>query len=236
VILELAFVAQLADSCARSVAFETLAAVMRTESGFDPLAIGVNGPGGPIFPETRAAAIAIATDLIVRQHRSVDLGLMQVNSGNLPALGLSIAEAFDPCRNIAAGARLLRDGYATAHRTEAEPQQALRVAFSRYNTGSPEHGFANGYVTRVEDSAELVVPAIRLRGESAAAAPPANPVIEPSSDDPDAPPAWDVWARATHVNRPEPTATRAASPATPVAGEAAAAHSDNPSPEPRSPE
>lgn len=235
-ILELAFVAQLADSCARSVAFETLAAVMRAESGFDPLAINVNGlGGGPIVPETREAAVALATDLIVRQHRSVDLGLMQVNSGNLPALGLSIADAFDPCRNIAAGARLLRDGYTAAHRTEAEPQRALRVAFSRYNTGSPERGFANGYVTRIEDSAELVVPAIRLRGESAAAAPPANPVAEPSSDDPDAPPAWDVWARATHVTRPNPTVGPSPSPATPAGGEKAVPL-DNPSPEPRSPE
>jgi type IV secretion system protein VirB1 len=205
VILELAVVAQLAARCAPSVAFETLAAVMRAESGFQPFALGVNGPGGgPLFPETREAAAALATDLIQRQGRSVDLGLMQVNSGNLPALGLTVAEAFEPCRNIAAGARILQEGYAAARRSEPDPQQALRVAFSRYNTGHPERGFSNGYVLRVQGAAEVVVPAIRLRGEIAGVPqhPAAIPGPETPVDDPDAPPEWDVWARATYAGRP----------------------------------
>src|SRR5258708_2899471 len=165
-ILELAVVAQLAARCAPSVAFETLAAVIRAESGFQPLAIGVNGPGGgSILPTTREAAVALATGLIERQDRSVDLGLMQVNSANLRPLGLTVADAFEPCRNLAAGARILREGYATALRTEADPQRALRVAFSRYNTGHPERGFANGYVVRVQGAAEVVVPAILRRGD-----------------------------------------------------------------------
>ncbi|PZR09430.1 MAG: conjugal transfer protein [Azospirillum brasilense] len=226
-ILELAVAAQLAARCAPSVAFETLAAVMRTESGFRPFALGVNGPGGgAIFPETREAAVALATDLIVRQGRSVDLGLMQVNSGNLRALGLTVAEVLNPCTNLAAGARILREGYAAASRGEADPQRALRVAFSRYNTGHPERGFDNGYVQRVQGAAEVVVPAIRLRGETAVAPPrpAATPVPELPDDDPDAPPEWDVWARATHASRPRlvavprevPTASGGAAGSTPI--------------------
>jgi type IV secretion system protein VirB1 len=203
-ILELALAAQLAARCAPSVAFETLAPVMRTESGFNPFALRVNGPGGgPIFPGTHEAAVALATDLIVRQGRSVDLGLMQINSGNLRGLGLSIAEVLDTCTNIAAGARILRDGYAAARRGEPDSQQALRVAFSRYNTGHPERGFANGYVVRIQDAAEVVVPAIRLRGDAPGAPQlTAVPAAEPSNDDPDAPPAWDVWVRAAPASRP----------------------------------
>lgn len=201
-ILELAVVAQLATRCAPFVAFETLAAVIRTESGFEPLAIGVNG-GSPRFPATYSEAVAVATDLIERQHRSVDLGLMQINSANLASLGLSIADAFEPCRNITAGARLLRQGYAIALRTEADPQGALRVALSRYNTGSSERGFANGYVLRVQGAAEVVVPAIRLRGEATSAAQRlATPAIPDPPNDSDAFPEWDVWARATHASRP----------------------------------
>lgn len=214
-ILELAVVAQLAARCAPSVAFETLAAVMRTESGFRPFALGVNGPGGgPIFPETREAAVALATDLIGRQGRSVDLGLLQVNSGNLRALGLTVAEVLDPCTNLAAGARILREGYAAARRGEADPQRALHVAFSRYNTGHPERGFANGYVRRVQGAAEVVVPAIRLRGEAAGAPQrPAAVAPEPPDDDPDAPPEWDVWASATHASRTRLLAVPRAAPA-----------------------
>lgn len=215
-ILELAVAAQLAARCAPSVAFETLAAVMRAESSFRPFAIGVNGPGGrPIFPETREAAVAAATDLIERQGRSVDLGLMQVNSANLRPLGLTVADAFEPCRNIAAGARILREGYAAARRGEADPQRALRIAFSRYNTGHPERGFTNGYVVRVQGAAEVVVPAIRLSGEAAAAQP--RPAVAPTpelpDDDPDAPPEWDVWARHTHASRPRLVAVPREAPA-----------------------
>jgi type IV secretion system protein VirB1 len=202
VILELAVVAQLAARCAPSVAVETLAAVMRTESGFQPFAIGVNGPGGgPVFPATREAAVAIATALIERQGRSVDLGLMQVNSANLRALGLTVAEAFEPCRNIAAGARILQEGYAAARRSEPDPQQALRAAFSRYNTGHPERGFHNGYVLRVQDAAEIMVPAIRLRGGDPTPAHSATPAPEQPGDDPDAPPEWDVWAQTTPASQ-----------------------------------
>ncbi|WP_424140882.1 lytic transglycosylase domain-containing protein [Roseomonas chloroacetimidivorans] len=222
-ILELALAAQLAARCAPSVAFETLAAVVRAESGFRPFALGVNGPdGGAIFPETREAAVALATDLIVRRGRSVDLGLMQVNSGNLRALGLTIAEVLDPCTNLTAGARILREGFAAASRGEADPQRALRVAFSRYNTGHPERGFANGYVRRVQGAAEVVVPAIRLRGEvttppqrrgaMAPQAEGADPVSE-LPDDPDAPPEWDVWAWATHASRPRLVAVPREAPA-----------------------
>jgi len=212
VILELAVVAELAARCAPAVAFETLAAIMRTESGLAPLAIGVNGPGGgPAFPKSRAAAVALATDLIEHQGRSVDLGLMQVNSANLRSLGLTIAEAFEPCRNVAAGARILREGYAAARRTEADPQRALRVALSRYNTGHPKRGFDNGYVVRVQDAAEIVVPAIRLRGE---VAPPPRPAVpSPPDDDPSAPPIWDVWAQATQAIGPDRVAMPRMAPA-----------------------
>ncbi|NOG73916.1 lytic transglycosylase domain-containing protein [Roseicella sp. DB1501] len=202
-ILELAAAAQLAAACAPGVAFETLAAVMRAESGFDTLAVNVNGEGGGRRrPATREEAVALAAALIA-EGRSVDLGLMQVNSGNLRALGLSVVDAFDACTNLRAGARLLREGYAAAARGEADPQRALRVAFSRYNTGDPARGFANGYVARVQDAAEAVVPAIRLRGEAAGSARALTPAPD---DDPDAPPEWDVWARATYVRRPAPPA------------------------------
>jgi type IV secretion system protein VirB1 len=200
-ILELAAFAALAAACAPSVAPETLAAVARTESGFNAHAINLNGAGGGAQPVgTRGEAIALATELIVMRGRSVDLGLMQVNSANLGRLGLSIADAFDPCRSLAAGARVLAEGYAASARGEADPQRALRAALSRYNTGHPERGFAHGYVGRVEASAERVVPALRLRGEASVnptplAPPPAVPPALPG------PPAWDVFGQARQARQ-----------------------------------
>lgn len=151
--LDLAVVLQLAAACAPGVAPETLAAIARTESGLNPIAIGVNGPGGgSVRPTDRDDAVRRATALI-SQGRSVDLGLMQINSGNLRWLELTVAEAFDPCRSLAAGAAVL-------------------TATSRYNTGSPTRGLTNGYVARVRASAALNAGA-PARPSAAAPVPPA---------------------------------------------------------------
>jgi type IV secretion system protein VirB1 len=214
-ILELAAFLSLATTCAPGVAPETLAAIARAESGFNVLAINLNGAGGGTQPVgMREEAIALATELVVLRGRSVDLGLMQVNSTNLSRLGLTIADAFDPCRSLEAGARVLAEGYAAAARGEADPQRALRTALSRYNTGHPERGFANGYVGRIEASAERVVPAIRLRGEASVNPTPPVPLQTPAGPAPSGPPAWDVFGQAQQARQhvylsanPTPSAT-----------------------------
>lgn len=185
-ILTVAAFAQLAAACGPGVHAGTLAAIARTESGFRPYAIGDNTTGRRYFPASAGEAAAIAADLVGARGHSVDLGLMQVNSANLARLGLSVADAFDPCRNIAAGARVLADGYRPG--AGADPQPALLEALSRYNTGSPSRGFANGYVARVQSAAEEVVPAIRLHT--------GDPVLHGAKPPPQAPPTWDVYRRA----------------------------------------
>lgn len=145
----------LAAQCAPGVAPPTLLAIARTESSLDPLAIGVNGPN---TPRGRAGSVAEAVSVaasLVKAGRDLDLGLTQINVRNLPRLGLSLAAAFDPCRNLAAGARVLQDGYARGAAQHGPGQSALRVALSYYNTGHAERGFANGYVARVTAQAGL---------------------------------------------------------------------------------
>lgn len=56
---------------------------------------------------------------------------MQINSANFGWLGLTMMDALDPCRSIAAGAEVL-------------------TAYSRYNTGSPTRGIKNGYAASVQ--------------------------------------------------------------------------------------
>ena len=79
---------------------------------------------------------------------SVDIGLMQVNSRNLAALGVTVEQVLDPCRNIHAAATILTADYAAAARTRGDGQAALQAALSAYNTGDFYRGFANGYVAR----------------------------------------------------------------------------------------
>jgi type IV secretion system protein VirB1 len=209
--LPVALVAQLALSCAPEAAPGTLAAVAAAESGFDPLAIYDNTTGEVWRPRSRSGAVALARDLIGAGH-TVDLGLMQVDSGNLERLRLGVAEAFDPCASLAAGARVLADGYEPALRafsprtwsvgkaggggaTHLAQQAALRVAFSRYNTGSPTAGFFNGYVSRVLAAAQRVVPEIDLQP---AAPERPKPAAAPGNPKPPAAPtrSWQVFGSA----------------------------------------
>lgn len=193
--LPLAVVLQLIGACAPTVAPSTMASVLKTESGFDPNVLHVNGAGGgDIHPATKADAIVQAIDLIVVQRKSVDLGLGQVNSANLSALGLSVADALDPCKNLAGAAKILTAGYTAAAQTQPDPQQALRVALSRYNTGDPARGFANGYVGKVERSAQYVVPAIVVDGVTPPP-PAATAVVQPVQSEP-LPPSWDAFGIA----------------------------------------
>jgi type IV secretion system protein VirB1 len=143
----------LAETCAPNVAPTTLLAVARAESRLDPLAIGINGPGGShVRLRSRGEAVDAARRLVVA-GRDLDLGLGQINIRNLAPLGLSIEDAFDPCRNLHAAAHVLTAGYRRGVAEAGPGQRALRIAFSVYNTGHPTRGFANGYVARVTGAA-----------------------------------------------------------------------------------
>ncbi|WP_066644548.1 lytic transglycosylase domain-containing protein, partial [Sphingomonas sp. CCH16-B10] len=160
-ILDIATVVALAHQCAPSVAAETLVSVVHTESHFNPYAIGINAKGvAAPDPASRASAAAAARRLIARGY-NIDLGLGQINSANLKWLGLSVEDAFDPCRNLAAAARVLSGNYLSVVRSSPTTEAAIATAVSMYNTGSRSRGFGNGYVGRVYASSTVVVPAIR---------------------------------------------------------------------------
>lgn len=182
--LDATTVLALAEACAPQVAPATLLAVARAESRLDPFAIGVNGPAGPVKrARSRQEAIRVASRLAAA-GRNIDLGLGQINIRNLSWLGLSIEDAFDPCRNLEASGRVLTAGYRRGVAAAGPGQRALRIAFSLYNTGDPARGFTNGYVARVTGAAK--------------------PLPAPETAPP--PPAWDsfatarrAWSRAAFV-------------------------------------
>ena len=175
----------LAAVCAPAVAPQTLAAVVEVESGFEPLAIGVNGrPPTRLLFGVKADAVTKAERLIA-DGASVDLGLSQINSKNLAGLGLSVSDAFDPCLNLRAGAQLLAANYEQAARSAGDEQVALRTALSLYNTGRFDRGFQNGYVAKVTRAARrLATVSTDMTERAAKPAPTAN-----------AAQTWDVFAQ-----------------------------------------
>ena len=182
----------LAARCAASVPVATLAAVARTESGVDPWVVHDNTTGASIRPSSLHDA-QMETGQLVGRGDSVDIGLMQINSANLPALGISATAALDPCISLAGGAAVLRAAYGGGD-TDAQQQVALLLALSRYNTGTPFKGIMNGYARAVEQNA---VPDTSLSSPSAISRF-ANISSAPAID-PNAPPAWNLWASAAYA-------------------------------------
>jgi type IV secretion system protein VirB1 len=163
--------ATLVQQCAPQVSPVTMAAIVRTESGFNPYAIGVVHGRLVRQPANHAEAVATVRALAAAGW-NFSVGLAQVNRANWAAYGLNEQSAFDPCRNLAAGAAVL-EGCFTAARTlqtdgQRDPQAALHAGLSCYASGNFLTGYRTGYVQRVVDNASLptsapsqtVVPAI----------------------------------------------------------------------------
>jgi type IV secretion system protein VirB1 len=138
---------QLASSCAPGVEIPTLRAVAAVESHFDPLAVRDNTTRESWTPSSLSAATVLANNRLKLGH-SVDIGLMQINSGNFVSLGMGVEDAFDACHSLDAAHRILQTAIAEGS-SEDERQAAILIALSRYNTGRPLAGIANGYANQV---------------------------------------------------------------------------------------
>lgn len=150
----------LAQQCAPWVAPQTLAAIVKTESAFQPLAIGINGGAKLVRqPQNKEEAVVTAKWLIANGY-NIDMGLGQVNVKNLAKTGLTVEDAFDPCKNLAAAATILQWNYKAAKGKVQGEQAALHAALSAYNTGSFSKGFSNGYVQKVVSNAQPTVPLV----------------------------------------------------------------------------
>ncbi|CWN75684.1 TPA: lytic transglycosylase domain-containing protein [Neisseria meningitidis] len=141
----------LAQQCSKGVHPNTLQAVARVESRFNPYVIGVVRGSLKRQPTNLAEAIATAKSLHA-QGKNFSMGLMQVNRYNLAAYGLNYETVFDPCQNINVGAQILKDCF---DRAGGNGQEALKKAFSCYYSGNFRFGFRSDfkgqppYVTKI---------------------------------------------------------------------------------------
>lgn len=199
----------LASQCAPTVAPETVLAIIQTESSGEQFALNVNGGKQP-GRQTNAADAAATARRYVAAGYSVDLGLGQINTRNMRWLGLTWETVFDPCTNVAALARVLTTNYNSV-KAGRDPQTALRVALSMYNTGSQTRGFRNGYVAKVLRNAGVAQSAASGAPLILAAAAPfpinertlllaenASPEPYIVQSRPAPPPSWNVFERAAY--------------------------------------
>ncbi|SOO14166.1 lytic transglycosylase domain-containing protein [Xanthomonas citri] len=154
----------LAQQCAPNVAPETVVAIARVESSFNPYAIGVVGGALKRQPASLAEALSTVREL-ERQGRNFSIGMVQVNRHNLPKYGLTYEQAFEPCQNLRVGGRILQECYARALPAHDTEQLALRAAFSCYYSGNfirgfrPDRAGEPSYVQKVVAAASAQAPA-----------------------------------------------------------------------------
>jgi type IV secretion system protein VirB1 len=153
----------LAQQCAPNVHPTTLQAIVRTESGFNPYAIGVVGGHLVRQPKSRAEAISTAKALDA-QGLNFSMGLGQVNRVNLAGYGLTYESVFDLCANLKAGGGILHECYERAT-SQLGTGHALGAAISCYYSGNFTRGFqadqvGTSYVQRVFANATTANPTI----------------------------------------------------------------------------
>ena len=144
--------------CAPQVAPETLSTLVAVESSGNPFAIAVVGDKKIPPPKSLNEAITAAKKLEA-EGENYSVGLMQVNKKNFSKLGLSIDNAFEPCANISAGAKIIEQCFMSAKNNKAfnSEQTALRGALSCYYSGNFTRGFekeesvGNSYVERANN-------------------------------------------------------------------------------------
>lgn len=147
---------ELAETCAPHVDKSTLQAIVRTESSFNPYAIGVVR-GHVKQPTTLKEAVATAKALH-EEGKNFSMGLAQINRYNLEKYGLDYESVFDMCKNVKTGADILAECYGRAPGRTG--QVALQEALSCYYSGNFRTGFGQdlkglpSYVERIMRSAK----------------------------------------------------------------------------------
>jgi type IV secretion system protein VirB1 len=155
-------VVKLQSSCLPTAPLTTLRAVVQVESSGNPNAMQID------FPKAlpKRWGLAEGTLRLKRQPINqlealnwlayfqsydifVDVGLMQVSTAEAKRRGISPESLLEPCTNLRVGWQILEDAYRIEKRTYGPGQEALQHAISRYNTGDPQQGIANGYLARV---------------------------------------------------------------------------------------
>lgn len=122
-------------ACASLVHPETLNAIVKTESNYNPFAIAVVD-GEPLEkqPTTRSEAEQ-AIDKLEAQGLNYSVGLGQVNKGNFAKYNVTGKQLLDTCTNIKISEQILNACYV------GSPNKSVAEALSCYYAGNYSYGF-----------------------------------------------------------------------------------------------
>ncbi|RYF44718.1 MAG: hypothetical protein EOO27_42800, partial [Comamonadaceae bacterium] len=141
--------ADLMNACAPQVSPVLMQALVRTESGGRPFAIGMDRAHGSVRqPTTLQEAVATARAL-ASAGRQFSVGLAQIHISNVTLHRLSWEQAFDPCQNLATAQKILWEFYRRASASGYSGSATLWAALRGYNSGGVHRTVSDGYANRV---------------------------------------------------------------------------------------
>jgi len=137
-------------------------ALVRTESAWQPLAIGMDKAQGTVKqPATLVEAIATAKELAA-SGRKFSVGLAQIHVSNVALYGMSWEQAFDACQNLAVGQKILWDFYHRACASGYSGVAAIWATLRGYNSGGVNRTLSDEYASRVFAYMSSASPQVQL--------------------------------------------------------------------------
>jgi type IV secretion system protein VirB1 len=181
----------LALQCAPAIHPQTTFTIVKTESGFNPWAIGVVGKTLPKQPQSLEEAIAQVKELVA-EGANFSIGLGQINRYNFDVSRPELV--FDPCTNLRMAATNLEACYERVGSKGDTPQQKTLKAISCYYSGNETTGFkaepefgGTSHVERIVANAE----AYKVGPITADGGGPPQPPAQPAAPLP--PPTYQSW-------------------------------------------
>jgi len=155
-------IAMLLEQCAPQVSPVLMQALVRTESAWQPLAIGMDKAQGTVRqPATLAEAIATAKDLAAAGRR-FSVGLAQIHVSNVALYGMTWEQAFDACQNLALGQKILWNFYHRASASGYSGVAAIWAALRGYNSGGVDRAVSDEYANRIFAYMSSAPPQVQL--------------------------------------------------------------------------
>lgn len=151
----------LAGRCAPNVSLDTLKALIKTESSFNPYAIAVV-KGSVKQPSTLSEAL-LTVNKLNKAGKNYSVGLGQINVSNFRRLGKTAEDLFDPCENLKATQKILQECYIRSSKQNQSEGKNLADALSCYYSGNFTTGYKENYVQTVAKNAQVSkIPSIHL--------------------------------------------------------------------------
>lgn len=142
-------IGELLDQCAPQVSPVLMQALVRVESAWRPLAIGMDKAHGTVKqPTTLAEAVSTAKSLVAA-GRKFSVGLAQIHVSNVALYGLTWEQAFEPCQNLAVGQKILWNFYHRAYASGYSGVAAIWAALRGYNSGGVDRAISDDYASRI---------------------------------------------------------------------------------------